>query len=231
MSVALAPGLASDSEDETVRLLVQAADVLSYEARAELLRRLTTRHRVLSQDHAADLAPAGGRHANKRNALRLVATTIGHPPNTTEYGRYRDGSDEPLPSVSAICKAFGGWPKALIAAGLVPDAPASAYLQRVDYLRKQPHRYRKKRLAECLRACARDLDRTPMVRDYIAWRENARSDTTCDRDSIPHYRTFYNHFGSWEAALKHAGLPHERRKRTATTKFAAVSAARGKHDA
>ena len=236
MSMSLAPGSVTEPDErDEVAFLLGRADVLSSASRGELLRRLTERQVVLTQDHATDLAPVAGRHADKVNALRLVARALGHPPLTTEYTRDRGEriarGEDALPSVSALVRAFDGWPRALIAAGLVPNAPVSAYGRRRDYKREQPQRYPSQRLDACLQTCARDLRRTPMVRDYVAWYEEVKTDVSCDRDAIPHYRTFYNHFGGWEAALASAGLPSNRRARTTTQLFRAVRSRSDKPDA
>ena len=93
----------------------------------------------------------------------------------------RDGvdSDKSMPSVKAYTNRFGSWNEALKAAGLLVNVQAS---------------YTNEELISRLRAKAESLGRTPTIKD-------TRSDK-----SMPSNETYADRFGSWNEALKIAGL-------------------------
>jgi hypothetical protein len=209
-----------------VTVLFAAATELPADACRELGRRLTEHLVVLAQNHRHDLHPLAHGDARFIGALRSVAEVVGHPPSTTEYvdeyDRRRALGDAGLPSISAILKHFDGWIYALAGAGLAPEVPPKGIQRRRQYKRRVVHRYSEHRLAEALQACARDIGRIPMVRDYCVWREDLLSGRPGKRPAmsdIPHYRTLYERFGSWSAALDAAGLDGRRQRRTETDRY------------
>jgi hypothetical protein len=199
------------------------ATELSLGACSELARRLTEWVVVQSRDHAGDLCPLAAKDVDFIGAIRSVAEVVGHPPSTPEYQREyeqrRERGGAALPSLSAILKHFDGWPYALAAAGLEPAVAPRGIQRRRTYTRKRVHRYKSGHLHACLRACKDDLGRIPMVRDYVAWREDQLDGQPGRRGpepEIPHHRTFYNRFGSWAAALESAGMDGTRAARTSS---------------
>lgn len=215
------------SEDLAVDMLLAAATRLPLPHCEELTRRLTEHLLLATMTHGDDLNPHAQRRRPLLDALRDVAKALGAAPNTKEYTAERQQRIEngaaALPSVSAILRGFGSWPKALAAAGLVPAAAPTAFQRRLDYHRRQVHRYSRARLRECLVACAEAYGRVPMVRDYAAWRESAlarpRTGHFSTENDIPHHRTYYQHYGSWAAALADAGLDAHRPMRTETRRY------------
>ena len=169
---------------------------------------------LASQEVGFDLnANTGDRRARYVGALRAVAEVLGHPPSTTEYQaeyeRRQALNEGRLPVRSSIIKFYGGWPQALTAAGLAGPEPGSRTERRRQRRRKRPAVYPKQRLLECLRACARDLGRTPSMYDYCEWREDRLPGRPGDRplgSDIPHSQTITYHYGTWPAALEAAGL-------------------------
>jgi hypothetical protein len=113
----------------------------------------------------------------------------------------------------------------------LPPSRRAAFSARRNYQRKKVPRYREERLVECLQACDRELGRPPMVRGYIVWREDKlvggpgkRARTT----DIPHHRTFYGHYDSWDDALA-AGLDGSYAIHVSTTTYSSLkSTARNK---
>lgn len=218
-----------EAADLPVDAVFAAATQLPLDRARELARRVTEWVVVQTQNHHHDLHPLAAGDARFVGALRAVAEVVGHPPTTqdyaAEYERRRELGDTGLPSASAISKHFDGWPYALAAAGLAPDVAPSGIQRRRNYQRKVVHRYSAERVSECLRACAHDLGRTPMVRDYAVWREElvagrpGRRPTATD---VPHHRTVYERFGSWSAALEAAGFDGRRSARTETQTYSTV---------
>lgn len=209
-----------------IAALAAAARTLSLGGCRELARLLVEHVVVQTQNHQHALSPLAHRNERAIGSVRAVAELLGHAPTTTEYTaeykRRRATGDSGLMAVGSITRLLGGWPQALVAAGLIPSVHPSAYQRRVIYERQVVHRYSNQRLSECLLACARDLGRVPMVRDYVAWREDALDKPgpkRTGRSDVPHHRTYYERFGSWDGALDAAGLPAARRHRTETTTY------------
>lgn len=212
-----------------LRSLFAAATELPMELCRELARRVTEFVVIQAQNHAHDLQSLSHGDARFIGAIRSVAEVVGHPPSTSEYvaehKRRSALGDTGLPSIATILRHFDGWPYALAAAGYLPAVAPSGIQRRRNYGRKVVHRYSRERLAECLRACARDIGRTPMVRDYAVWREELLAGKPGRRrgpTDIPHHRTYYERFRSWDAALLAAALPVGRPARTQTTAYSRV---------
>lgn len=218
------------SDELAIDVLFVAARRLPLESVEALAQRLVAHLQIERQNSDYQLSPYACRMARFTGALTAVAEALGHPPNSTEYKREYERrkslGDRGLPSPAAVVREFGSWAGALAAAGLIPTAPPSAFaLRRARQVRVRVHRYSDQRLRECLQACARDLGRPPMVRDYIAWREHLLSlprNTHAPGHDIPHYRTYYDHYGSWSIALADADLPSTRRARTELTTYTAL---------
>jgi len=213
-------------EESAIGAVVAAVAELSATACGEIVRRLGDRLVLLDQNHRFDLTPLAHGDARYVGGLRAVAESIGHPPSTTEYrneyDRRRTVGDGGLPSIASVVRRFGSWPAALAASGLGPPAPVRAVERRRRYQRRVVHRYTDERIAEALRACARQVERTPMVRDYAAWREDLIAGRPGARPTpidVPHYRTILNRYGGWDQALSAAGFDGRRQARTATTSY------------
>ena len=223
----VAPVLAPD--ELALRALYAAGIELPLESCHELARRLNefVVIRTLDRDSELNLHAEGDRRMIA--ALRSVADAIGHVPTTSEYvGEYerrRERGALALPSVSTVVKHFGGWERGLAAAALIPGLPPSRQRAR-DPLRRVIYRYSDERLIESLRACARDLGRIPMVRDYQTWRADhlaGRPGKRLPQADIPDRRTLHNRYGSWPKALAAAGLDPEGAARYTTTAYTELS--------
>ena len=116
--------------------------------------------------------------------LQEKAAELGETPNMKHVG-----SDPSMPSIRSYYRCFGGWGKAIEAAGLA---------MRPDYKR----RYSDEELIVALKKKAAKLGRTPKREDI----EHA-SDMPCAF-------TFREHFGNWNRALEAAGLPLNRKKKS-----------------
>jgi hypothetical protein len=213
-----------------MRAVMAAVAELSAGACAELVRRMGDRLILLGQNHRFDLHPLAHGDSRFIGAVRAVAELLGHAPTTTEYrteqARRLQVGDDGLPSLSAVLRRFGSWPAALAAAGLGGSIPPSGIERRRRYQRRVVHRYTDERLVQCLRACEGAIGRIPMVRDYAVWREDVVSGHSGSRPvvaDVPHYRTIYERFGDWSAALAAAGMDGRRACRTSTTTYRTVS--------
>jgi hypothetical protein len=216
-----------DAERLAVRALYAAAAELPLPACAELGRMIRELIVVSSLDHVHELNVFAEGDRRMIGALRTVAEAIGRAPSTSdyvaEYERRRDRGVAGLPAVSTVVKHFAGWDNALAAAGLAPDRPIGRLRRRQTYQRRQVHRYSDERLIECLQACAREIGRIPMVRDYQGWRAAILSGTPGRRrpalSDVPDRRTIHNRYGSWPNGLAAAGLSPDESARVTTTTY------------
>ncbi len=117
-------------------------------------------------------------------SLREKARELGRKPTIKNCDL-----DNNMASSVTFIKHFGTWNNALKKAGLVPD----------DYGYRQS--WDRQKMITSLQKKAKELDRTPTVAD-------CRSDK-----NMPDPATYARHFGSWNNALKVAGLeiqyPHQ----------------------
>lgn len=115
--------------------------------------------------------------------LRAVADDLGHPPTRNEYDGHGSFHNRTFHS------HFGSWDAALEAAGLDPDdKPAPT----------RPKHIPDEELLFDLRIGAHALGRPPNSGEYVRFGEHS-------------HVTILKRFGSWEAALREAGLdPDER---------------------
>jgi len=218
------------SSDLAVAAIFAAATNLPLDGAQELARRITEWVVVQIQNHHHDLHPLAAVDARFIGGLRAVTEVVGHPPTSqeylAEYERRRGLGDSGLPSVSAVSKHFDGWPYALAAAGLTSDVAPTGIQRRRARTQKIVHRYTEARLAECLRACAADLGRVPMVRDFVVWREEliaGRPGRRATATDVPHHRTYYGRYHGWDAALAAAGLDGHRQSRTERQEYTDLS--------
>ena len=120
-------------------------------------------------------------HAERRRrfkaAIRIVAAELGHAPLSTEYlasyKEHKARGETDLPSLSAVVKHFGSWPRGLYLSGFSDVILPSRMERRRAFRPKRIGKYPRERLIECLRACARELGRAPTFRDYQVWRDEA----------------------------------------------------------
>lgn len=112
-----------------------------------------------------------------------LAKELGHAPLRKEVDAHR----EKMPCSQTYIVRFGSWKKAVTAAGLSMN-----YHFRENYSDDD--------LLEMLCRLAEELGRKPTVRDLDSY------------EWAPCYATVTNHFGTWNEALKRAGLLKKRRK-------------------
>jgi hypothetical protein len=123
-------------------------------------------------------------------AIRTLAKRMDRVPRAFDLDNYSD-----LPPQSAYKKFFGSWIEALIAARVDTSLPPVPYDDLTD-----------NQFLDALRELARRLGRTPdsKVGAHVA-----------GFPSVPLYRS---RFGSWNNAIRAAGLPENRRKYRAKDK-------------
>lgn len=208
-------------QELAVGALVTAAVHLPITAVRVLVRRLSEFVLVEAERDTGGRTERSERARRFAAAIRQVGSEIGHAPLSTEYLTvYRDrkarGEDD-LPSLSAIVKLFGSWGHALFRAGYGDVVLPSRIEQRRSYRPRRVAKYPLDRLITCLRACAHDLRRIPTIRDYRIWEDEAvkRALASGYARDVPHWRTIQTRFGTWEAALKAAGLSAELEDRAA----------------
>lgn len=120
-------------------------------------------------------------------ALKRAADRLDRGPSMEEFGAMGG-----YPGAETIRKRFGSWDKALRKAGLEPMV--------VD--RKK---HTDDELLDALRRAADELGRTPTQKEIAAM------------DGYPSYMTYFKRFGSWNEALRLAGIePRERHVRRYT---------------
>jgi hypothetical protein len=217
-----------ESPEQALGRLMKEARELPFDLAGELARRIT--EFVLIEGPVPNPSPPEDDRGRRFvSAIREVSDIVGRVPSSTdflaEYRRRQHLGLEPLPSLSAVVKVFGGWQAALARAGLAPEPP----LSRTERARKRKgrriHRYPRERLIECLQAAARALAKPPTTRGYTAWRDDVIGGRRGMRPAgtdVPHFRTIENHFGSWTAALAATGFGDAYCQRARATGFSHV---------
>jgi hypothetical protein len=154
-----------------------------------------------------------------RDALVRCAEELGRPPLLAQYEEWRRkelalarsrGERGRVPSPACFRRRYGGWEKALLAAGfspddvyvrLEPDSGRRKSLVKVD-------RYSDATLRETLLRCALALGHAPLISDFSAWRAKELKRlgpvAVLPTDSPYRYR-----YGTWEKALGHFGFSEE----------------------
>ena len=203
---------------------------LPRDAQSELLARLELHHRRLGDDPRTELYPLASKRDPIVAALKALTERLGHPPNTAEYRReyqsQKQAGVSQMPSVSAVLRHFGSWRSALANSGCLKGVPPSGTHGRRNVGGKIVNRYSHDRLLACLRACAADLGAVPRIRDYAVWREDKLPTLARRRGipiDIPHYTTFRNRFGSWDAALRAAELEGDLKGRIEPRTYSGIS--------
>jgi hypothetical protein len=142
---------------------------------------------------AADILPPSLRQWNRREvvaAMRAFAREHDRAPTSIDW---RQSTTE-HPSAGTVSKIFGSWSAALTDAGLEPH--------QITWDRKQ--------IIPSLRAWTKLHDRPPHRSEW---------ETRDPTHTRPTTKTVYNHFGSWQAALRAA-------KRTPTSRVGKAPARR-----
>jgi hypothetical protein len=107
-------------------------------------------------------------------------------------------------------RAFGGWHKTLLAAGLLGDGePLGATNAAAGNRFARGYAYTEETIGEALRAAAKRLGRSPRTTEYEHWRnERLRAQAAGDepRRAIPSYGAINKMYASWDDALQAAGL-------------------------
>jgi hypothetical protein len=137
-------------------------------------------------------------------ALRLAAEYQGRPPGKRDW-HYQAAWEEPRrPCTPTVLRHFGSWNAALEAAGLRPQLHSA---------------WSRTQIVEAIRAW---VDRTETMPTHSAWRHRP----SAEEPDRPTAHTVIKHFGSWEAALRAAGLepPKPRRSWSATEVVEAIKA-------
>ena len=148
-------------------------------------------------------------------ALRACASELGRPPLVSEYEAWRQrelelartrGEYGRVPGPEAFRRRFGGWEKALQACGYSTDE-LYVRLESPERAaeRAKVWRYTDATLRSALRACARDLERAPLVLEYVAWRRR-RLAMAEGRLDLPSDSPFRRRHGTWEQALRYYGF-------------------------
>ena len=113
-------------------------------------------------------------------------------------------------SQGPFIRIFGGFPQAIIAAGLTSEDSAENATRR-ERLRVASYFITDQICTEALVRVADKLGRSPRVRDYIRAREALLDADPTDKDAgplqaLPAPSTIQKRFGTWDAALEAAGL-------------------------
>ena len=138
------------------------------------------------------------------DALREVATRIGHAPTRSEYRRERRaiekeshaaGAPRTIAGEDAIARAFGGdWSAAIVAAGLADAAGARMV---------RPPRYTDEEILETLREARREVGDPFTSSVFRVWRPRriAEAEAAGTPRYIPSFELVRSRFGTWTAAM------------------------------
>jgi hypothetical protein len=197
-------------EELAVACLVAAARELPAQACWQLASILVEVVRERSGDQVVS------RRAECVAALQVVAERVGAPPSLRQYEEHRRLLAElgvPLPASGFVVRVFGGWLNALRAAGCPPPDRHRRPKDPAVYDPAVP-RYTRDELVQALSAFAADLGRAPTVKSYSAWRERRLRVLASNRHRahLPSQDTLRRAFGSWDGALRAAGLDPASRK-------------------
>lgn len=156
---------------------------------------------------AARMAMNGPRRGNEEmlEHLRQCAAELGHTPRVSEWAAWKRHKLNTIEGARYLSeqtyrKRFGGWGRALLAAGLPLESPASMR-SRMDWESDQT--------LQILRQAAAEVEASRLTtQQYEAWRQ-CRLDalsTDSDLEPVPAATSITAHFGGWFAALSAAGL-------------------------
>jgi hypothetical protein len=159
-------------------------------------------------DHAVRrMARLGSVRSNEEmlEHVRECAADLGRSPRAHEYARWqREKLANGIGAVRYLGKQsyrnrFGGWPEALVAAGLPAAGPSGPRARRVDWASGQP--------LQLLREAAAEVDvRRLRCSQYEAWRARRVARDPEAGNTIPTRETICRYYGGWHLALAAAGL-------------------------
>jgi len=137
--------------------------------------------------------------------LCQCAAELGHTPRVSEWAAWKRDKLRTIESARYLSeqtyrKRFGGWGRALLAAGLPLEAKASMR-SRVDWESAEP--------LQVLRQATADIGASRLTtQQYEAWRQRRLVALRTDNDlePVPAATSITAHFGGWFAALAAAGL-------------------------
>lgn len=147
-------------------------------------------------------------------AVNACAEELGHVPSLGEYTAWarrpevRQGQSRVPRSQCVFDRLFGGWLQTLIAARLVKDSRDGVPSVGRLVMRPAAYRFQPAQMSAALRACKEELglDRSPRSTEYGLWRTRLMADQTGDSRILPSYVTLMRHYGTWDSALRSAGL-------------------------
>lgn len=146
-------------------------------------------------------------------ALRVCADEIGDVPTVSEYLAWaRRAEVKARPgrrpqSLSPFDRTFGGYAAALQAARLI-GGDASFPIKRSTVVRLGGYFITNEMIGAALREVAEPLGRSPRTREYALERERVIEESikAGEPRSLPSIAKIQRTYGSWDAALKDAGL-------------------------
>lgn len=129
----------------------------------------------------------------------------GEPPVAMDWLYYSsDGGDREWPHVACVQKEFGSWSNAMEAAGF--KRRTVGHYDRTDPTYKaKVTKWPKEQILQLMREWAAVYGRSPRPRD---WKDR----DTKPLEGYPSETTVRKHFGSWDAAVRAAGLNPQHRR-------------------
>ena len=158
------------------------------------------------------LAVADSDAARYLASLVKVAGHLGATPTSENYKQAHaelTAAGEEVLHLSSVIRYYGSWrlaKEALELAGYYRPRMIDARFRRRRT--RRPRHTREDELRDALQACAADLGRAPLVREYEDWCEEQR-DLARSRGEelwLPSVATFRRRHKTWEKALLHYGL-------------------------
>ena len=148
------------------------------------------------------------------DALRACRSELDRVPTLAEYlGWARNPEVKRRPgrrplSQGPFDRAFGGYMKALVAAGLCDPETGEWNGARSTRVRAGVYSHTDEQLLDALREVAGRIGRSPRVAEYLAERERiiSESEASGQLRTLPAYPTIQRRYGTLDAALVAAGL-------------------------